>query len=187
MLMLCLAGLHWFSQLWWSKTVSYPFPFSVFQAEGASLQIRVSIISEHALPWPDPITFPSAASIRQMNMWPALPGVTWVCGGEQLRPCPCCVAFAVVSGEDRDSPHPTPQPSSTLPIVLFQVSVMGVQKFKELEFFSRLSDSFPLERRHCQCPWIPGKAPMVVPLLVDVSHTFKHWISGKFSEDRWCL
>ena len=55
-----------------------------------------------------------------MNMWLVSPGVPRVCGGEQLSK-----TFAVVCGEDSDSPDRIALALWYPPIVLFQVSVIG--------------------------------------------------------------
>lgn len=53
------------------------------------MPVKISITSEHPFPWPDPITFPSPASVRQVDMQPASPGgATSVCGGERSKCCP---------------------------------------------------------------------------------------------------
>lgn len=89
MLMLCLAELHWFSNSEGVKLSPVPSlsPFS--QESGACLPVRISITSEHPFPWPDPITFPSPASVRQVDMQPASPGgATSVCGRRAVKVLP---------------------------------------------------------------------------------------------------
>lgn len=90
------------------------------------------------------------------------------------------VASAVVAEKDRVSPAPVsfPYPASG-------VCQRLVQKFKEQGLSHPWGRGVEASGKKTldQCPWFPWKAPTVGPLLADVSHTFRHWIPGNFSEN----